>query len=75
MANKRVHRPSESDLKKSDKYLLTHQDATGSRSGNRIKTTLLTGDIYETQTGGVQVQFTGKECLTSGGTSGDIHDR
>merc|ERR1719242_2414974 len=32
VANKRVHRPSESDLKKSDRYILTHQDmAPGDR--------------------------------------------
>ena len=37
VANKRVHMPVEGDLKKADKYLLTHQEQT---AGNQLKTTL-----------------------------------
>ena len=57
-----MHRPTEIDLKKSDRYLLTHQEQGDQ---HRLKTTLFTGDIFDTRTGGVQVKFTGKERLTT----------
>jgi len=61
-ANKRVHVPSESDLKKSDRYLLTHQEQG---DNNQLRTTIVKGDIVDTKMGGIQVKFTGKERLTT----------
>jgi hypothetical protein len=61
-SNRRVHRPSVDDLKKSDRYLLTHQEQNRNR---QLKTTLFTGNIVDTKKGGVQVTFTGKERLTT----------
>jgi len=61
-ANKRVHRPSEADLKKSDRYLLTHQEQG---DNNQLRTTIVKGDIVDTKMGGIQVKFTGKERLTT----------
>merc|ERR1711990_940803 len=63
-ANKRVHVPSVSDLKRTDDYLLTHQEQGDQ---NQLKTTLVKGEIFDTRTGGVQVKFTGKERLTTVG--------
>jgi len=63
-ANKRVHIPSVSDLKRTDDYLLTHQEQGDQ---NQLKTTLVKGEIFDTRTGGVQVKFTGKERLTTVG--------
>ena len=64
-ANKRVNVPSEVDLKKSDRYLLTHQE----HDNNRLQTTLVKGEIVDTRMGGVQVKFIGKERLTSSAIS------
>lgn len=61
-ANKRVHIPSVTDLKRTDDYLLTHQEQGDQ---NQLKTTLVKGEIFDTRTGGVQVKFTGKERLTT----------
>jgi len=66
-AERRVHVPNMSDLKKTDQYLLTSQE----QSGDKIKTTLVKGHIDDTRTGGIQVRFTGKERLTSDGLRGN----
>jgi len=67
-ANKRVHVPSETDLKKSDRYLLTHQEQG---DNNQLRTTIVKGEIVDTKMGGIQVKFTGKERLTTASVNGD----
>lgn len=49
--------------KKSDRYLLTHQEQP--QGSSQLKTTLVKGEIFDTKTGGIQVKFTGKEKLTT----------
>ena len=49
--------------KKSDQYLLTHQEQP--QGSSQLKTTLVKGEIFDTKTGGIQVKFTGKEKLTT----------
>ena len=56
--------PSELDLKKSDRYLLTHQEQGDC---NQLRTTIVKGEIVDTKMGGIQVKFTGKERLTQSG--------
>jgi hypothetical protein len=55
-------------LKLNDRYLLTHQEQSG---GNKLKTTLVKGEVFDTRTGGIQVKFTGKERLTTAGVTAE----
>ena len=61
-AKKRVHIPTTKDLRSNDKYMLTSQELT---SGDKLKTTVIKGEVYDTRQGGFQVRFTGQERLTA----------
>uniref|UniRef100_A0A3Q1ETX8 Kinesin-like protein n=1 Tax=Acanthochromis polyacanthus TaxID=80966 RepID=A0A3Q1ETX8_9TELE len=55
-----VSTPSEKNLSKCDKYVLTHQEVA---SDGEIKTQLIKGDVLKTRGGGQAVQFTDIETL------------